>query len=148
MEIIQKGIGQTLVNRFFTGKTISDLWDFCPCKMLWEAIRMINAKILTQNEVVQVLRSTANVFVFSELLPSLYQGVDPTYKVINCSSVIAENEDSYMEKFLKDLGMFGIEPIYIVSQDFTWMIVLTTENTADGKQLCAYTEGPSKVFKK
>ena len=117
-----------LLNTFFNNRTLPELWEACHCQMLWEAIKKEDAIIISYEEVVSKISSEQMVHVFPEPLPALYMGIEPASKKVSTASLL-HNKD-----------VLRIEPLYIVSDDFSWMIVLTTENTLDGKQLCCWTE--------
>ena len=96
--------------------------------MLWEAIKKENAVIIPFEKVTRIIDTNQFVYIIPEPLPAIYMGVKPAYKKVRASSLLQEHKE-----YLK------VEPVYIISEDFSWMIVLTTENTPDGKQLCCYT---------
>lgn len=104
--------------------------------MLWEVIKSTDAKILSPQDVLQQLRQTPSVLLFPESLPSLYLGADPAYTIASTPTII-EKAWSWLNNSLgQGISAFEIEPLYVVSCDYSWMIVLTTENTRSGDQLC------------
>ena len=134
-------IGKRIVETFFSGISVIDLWKSCPCQMLWEAINKANSTIISQYDVLQQLRRFSSVYILPELLPAIYLGIEPAYKLVKCSSFPEDNESLFGNATLGEWNLLDVEPLYIVSCDFSWMIVLTTENTPSGERLCAYMEG-------
>lgn len=132
--------GRTILNRFFADDFsrhgIQNLWKACPNQMLWEAIPGTDAEVLSPQEVLQQLRQCPSVLLFPEPLPSLYLDAEPAYALVATSALI-ENAGSWRSNSLRrGISVLEIEPLYIVSCDGSWMIVLTTENTRTGDQLC------------
>lgn len=104
--------------------------------MLWEAIKNTYAKILSPQDILQQLRQTPSVLLFPEPLPSLHLGADPAYTIVS-TPIITEEAWSWLTNSLSQgISAFEIEPLYVVNCDYSWMIVLTTENTRSGDQLC------------
>lgn len=132
--------GRTILNRFFpddfSRHGIRNLWKACPNQMLWEAIQGTDAEILSPQEVLQQLRQCPSVFLFPEPLPSLYLDADPAYALVATSALIDNAEPWRSNSLCRGNSVLEIEPLYIVSCDDSWMIVLTTENTRTGDQLC------------
>lgn len=135
--------GRQILGLFFpqirSQRDIQNLWNGCPNQMLWEAIKASDAKIVTWQDILRLLRKTSFVYAFPEPLPSLYLGAEPAYSVFRTEEVLARathltgastsNEEGY--------NGFTIEPLYLICADCSWMIALTTENTPSGDQLCA-----------
>lgn len=132
--------GRTILNRFFSKDRskhgIQDLWKACPNQMLWEAIQGADAAVLSPQEVLQQLKQCPSVLLFPEPLPSLYLGADPAYAIVATSALIENAEPWCSNSLRRGNSALEIEPLYIVSCDDSWMIVLTTENTRTGDQLC------------
>ena len=126
-------IDTSIIKKFFIQDFIPEdmdkVWHFCPNKMLWEAIRAENAVIISHANVLALLMQVSEVFVFPEPLPAFYQNQEAAYTVVS----------SY--DFIKDFPEYiKTEPLYVLSNDFSWMIVFTTENTPDGEQLCVLVQ--------
>ena len=132
-------IGNTIVNRFFAGKTVSDLWEACPNKMLWEALKKRDVEFITLDDIKTLSISAQYVYVLPELLPSLYLGITPAYRMVKWTHLFPNEGRRDGHTSSREYDILEIEPLYIVSYDFSWMIVLTTENTSQGSQLCVVT---------
>ena len=131
---------RTILNRFFADDFsrhgIQNLWNTCPNQMLWEAIPGADAEVLSPPEVLQQLRQCPSVLLFPEPLPSLYLDAEPAYALVATSALIENAELWRSNSMRRGNSVLEIEPLYIVSCDYFWMIVLTTENTRTGDQLC------------
>lgn len=137
----QIGIGKTIIKNFFYDRSVSDLWKTCHCQMLWEAVPKADAKYISRHQILQQLQRSQCVFILPELLPSLYIGSEPSYKAMQISDLLNDIESWSYNPLLCRNSIFEIEPLYIVSCDFKWMIILTTENTVSGEQLCVFMHG-------
>lgn len=137
----QIDIGKTIIKNFFDDRSISDLWKTCNCQMLWEAIKKEDATFISRPEILQQLQNAKYVFILPELLPTLYIGSDPSYMAMRFSDLERVCEAWSNNPLIRGNCIFEIEPLYIVSCDFRWMIVLTTENTPSGEQLCILMHG-------
>ncbi len=138
--MVESAPGRWIISLFFPHVNsqcdIQDLWKFCPNQMLWEAIRGSDAKVLSQHDVLQQLRQAPSVLIFPEPLPSLYLGVDPAYSIVPTAAIIEKSLHWISNSTEKGNCVLEIEPLYMISTDYLWMIVLTTENTQSGDQLC------------
>lgn len=116
---------------------IQQVWDCCPNKELWELLIMRDVTILTRECALKKIKESPVVFAFPEVLPAIYLGVAPTCAVVRTSKIALDisHEDCILA--MDGYSIFGFEPLYIVDQDYSWMIVMTPENTPDGKQICA-----------
>ena len=111
--------------RDFLPQDMDKVWHFCPNRMLWETIRAEDAAIISHADVFTLVKQTSEVYVLPEPLPAFYQNQEVTYAVVS----------SY--DFINDFFEYTkTEPLYVFSNDFSWIIVFTTENTPDGEQLC------------
>lgn len=115
---------------------IQSLWSICPNQMLWEAIQSSEAQVLSQRGVLQQLQQTSSVLVFPEPLPALYIGAEPAYSVVPSAKILDHSSDWINHSTEKGKCILEIEPLYIMSTNCSWMIVLTPENTPSGSQLC------------
>ena len=124
-----KGLGMSIISEFiqrtFEPSEIEKLWNTCPNQMLWEAINADDAVFLSQGAVLATVEQVSDVYVLSEPLPAFYQGIEPTYSLVPSTSFICK-----FSEYAK------AEPLYLISNDFSWMIAMTTENTPSGEQLC------------
>ena len=123
--LIDISIIRNFVFRDFVPHDIDKLWKSCPNRMLWEAIRAENAATISRTDVTFTIKQTPEIYVLPEPLPAFYQNTKPPYTLVSSASLI-----SNFEEYAKT------EPLYLISKDFSWMIVLTTENTLSGEQLC------------
>ncbi len=135
-------VGSTLYKTFFSEYSIQDLWKTCPCQMLWEAIRKESALIISMDDVKKKLQNVKSVYILPEPLPAMYMGMEPNYRLVSCEEIL--NDDAKNGK----CHYWQIEPIYIINTDYSWMIVLTTENTPSGEQMIALVNrtGDGDVF--
>ena len=124
-------IGQIILNTFFNGRLLQELWEVCHCQMIWEAITKVDAQIISQSEVEDLLRKVDSVLVLPEPLPSMYMGIEPAFREISGKEILESGKCCDIN------DLFSIEPLYIVCLEDSWMIVLTTENTPAGDQLIA-----------
>jgi hypothetical protein len=133
--------GRQILSHFFphisSQRDIQNLWNCCPNQMLWEAISASDANLITQRDMMQLLQKTPFVYAFPEPLPALYLGAEPGYSIL-CTKEGRESS-LYPVGILDEDGYnaFSVEPLYLICEDISWMIVLTTENTPSGDQLCA-----------
>lgn len=119
-------IGKLIVEKFFPSRTIDELWSSCPNHMLWEAINVKSATILHESDALQYLKDRSAVYILPEFLPMIYWGIEENlFNILDQDSIIQ------------------MEPLYIVSRDFSWMIVITTENACSNERLCVYMESNS-----
>ena len=120
-----KELVTNLLDNFFSGTSISDLDSCCGNQMLWEAIKRKDVQIITQENIVDFLLQQKVFFILPEPLPAIIDQNSVEYVCVDL------NRDQF------DIcGLFTQEPTYIIDCDFKWMIVLTTENTQSGTQLC------------
>lgn len=123
---IDASIIKNFIMRDFLPQNIDKVWNFCPNRMLWEAIRAEDAAIISHADVRTLIKQTSEVYVLPEPLPAFYQNQEVTYAVVSSNDFV-EDFSEYVKT----------EPLYVFSNNFSWMIVFTTENTPDGEQLCA-----------
>ena len=119
---------KNVLSRFFSNASPLELWTICPNHMLWEAIKQEDAQPIELLCIPDFLKQQKVFFAFPEPLPAIYNNKLLEYVQIECSD---ENKDD-----LVTYGLFEQEPLYIVDCEFKWMVVLTTENTQTGTQLC------------
>ena len=135
-----KQIGTLIIRRFFPDQSAIQLWESCPCKMLWEALKRTEVTIINENEVPHYLQTANYVYVLPECLPAVYLGVEPAYMILSDFSLLHFDNPPYETKEDNKTDFLQIEPLYIINGDFSWMVVLTTENLPSGDRLCAYVE--------
>ena len=124
------------VRRGFEPSDIGKLWKICHCGMLWEAIRTEDAIKISQQEILLYLRQTPSVYVLPEPLPAFYLGIEPACTLIPSPTLVDTFSQWRNNTLDRGISFLEIEPLYMISYDKAWMIVLTTENTPDGEQLC------------
>ena len=122
---IDISIIRNFILRDFIPHDIEKVWKACPTRMLWEAIRAEDATIISQPDVIFTIKQTPEIFVLSEPLSAFYRNTEPDYTLLPSSEFVAD-----FAEYAKE------EPLYLLSRDFSWMIILTTENTPSGEQLC------------
>ena len=115
--------------RDFLPEDMDKVWYSCPNRMLWETIRAEDAVIVSHADALTIVKQTSEVYVLPEPLPALYLNQEVTYTLVSSFSFVDD-----FSKYAKT------EPLYVFSNDFSWMIVFTTENTPDGEQLCAFVK--------
>jgi hypothetical protein len=126
----------SFLNCGFSSSEISNLWSSCPNKYLWEALKFDKAIFIDEEFVKNKVATVSSVVLLPEPLSAIYLGVEPAHTIVRSKDIIVDQDsiaDCKGNQILTDL-----EPLYIVDENFTWMIVLTTENTPDGKQLCVF----------
>ena len=121
---IDMSIIRNFIVHDFLPHDIDKVWKSCPNRMLWEAVRTEDATILSRSDVICTATHTPEIFVLSEPLPAFYRNIEPDYTLVPSSEFI-ENFSEYAKE----------EPLYLLSKDFSWMIILTTETTPSGEQL-------------
>lgn len=131
---------EQILESFFAAQSIVELWKACHCQMLWEAIKASDATIITLDEVKLRIRCSPFVYVLPEFLPALYLGIEPAYKMIPSTCLLMRDETPQNDLVPKQIDYFAVEPLYIVSCDYSWMIVVTPENTPAGETLCAFVK--------
>ena len=75
------------------------------------------------------MKQTSEVYVLPEPLPAFYHQQEVAYAVVS-SCDFTEGFSEYVKT----------EPLYVINNNFSWMIVLTTENTPNGEQLCIFAK--------
>ena len=115
--------------RDFLPNDMDKVWTSCPNRMLWETIRAEDAVIVSHADVLTIVKQTSEVYVLPEPLPSLYLNQEVTCTLVSSFSFVDD-----FSKYVKT------EPLYVFSNDFSWMIVFTTENTQDGEQICVFVK--------
>lgn len=111
--------------RDFLPRDMDKVWHHCPNRMLWEAIRAEDAAIVSHADILTLVRQTSEVYLLPEPLPAFYQNQEVTYTLVSSRD------------FVHDFSEYAkTEPLYVFPNDFSWMIVFTTENTPTGEQLC------------
>lgn len=132
-------VGVSLIKRFvdpdFQDENFINLWKKCCNNMLWEGIG-IEGSVISEREVITYLRETKNVYVFPEPLPAFYLGCEVECKRMSTQELISSSSDWPHNYPVRGVTCFEIEPLYIINSDYSWMIVLTTENTPNGGQMC------------
>lgn len=118
-----------IINAFFNGLTPLALLESCPNRMLWEAIMQENARTIAKQDILAYLSLHDAFFVLHEPIPAIQNGFEPEFVRVESTDLLLNDTDAFWT-------LVGQEPAYLVSCDFKWMIVLTTENTAHGAQLC------------
>lgn len=124
-----------ILDNFFYGVSIFDLWRCCTNQMLWEAIKQADAQIIAQENIGAFLLQQRAFFLLPEPLPAIISLNSFEYVYID----LAKDEFDIHE-------LFKQEPMYIVDGEFKWMIVLTTENTQSGTQLCVLVHSKSNLL--
>ena len=119
----------SMVKAFFDSIHLSELLDRCPNHMLWEAIGQENALAIAKEDIASFLSMHDAFFVLPEPLPAIQNGLEPEFVRAESTDLLFNDKNSFESLVCR-------EPTYLVSCDFKWMIVLTTENTAHGAQLC------------
>ena len=109
----------------FNPHDIEKVWKSCHNRMLWEAICAKDATIISQEDALLTVKQTSEIYILSEPLPAFYWKTEPDYAFVPSSEFVA-NFTEYTKT----------EPLYLLSKDFSWMIIMTTENTPSGEQLC------------
>lgn len=122
---IDMSIIRNFIIRDFLPHDINKVWKSCPNRMLWEAVRAEDAAIISQTDVIFTIKHTPEIFVLSEPLPAFCRNTELDYTLVPSSEFVAD-----FAEYAKE------EPLYLLSKDFSWMIILTTENTPSGEQLC------------
>ena len=121
-----------ILNRFFPGESTQTLWDHCPNKMLWEAIPASDALRIDYETVAFVTQDSKSIYILNEPLPAIYSKKEPDFKHIAPSDI---------SKILPDWNStYRAYPLYIFDDVFSWMIVLTAENTSSGSELCVLVQ--------
>lgn len=115
-----------IIDNFFFGNTIEEIWNSCPNKMLWEAIDANCAVAISHADICSLLENSDSVIVFPEPLPALYLGASPAFVSFQ----------SCNDNMLKETRLWKVEPIYLASATLSWLIAMTPENTLSGSQLC------------
>lgn len=111
--------------RDFLPRDMDKVWHFCPNRMLWEAIRTEDAAIVSHADILTLVKQTSEVYLLPEPLPAFYQNQEVNYTLVSSRD------------FVDDFSEYAkTEPLYVFPNDFSWMIVFTTENTPTGEQLC------------
>ncbi len=118
-----------IINTFFNGSTPSALVELCHAGMLWEAIRREDAHDIETQDILAYLLLHEDFFVLPEILPAIQNGLEPEFIRVKSTELIHNGKDFFWD-------LVRLEPTYLVSCDFKWMIALTTENTRNGTQLC------------
>lgn len=126
-----------ICNAFFDGLTPSALAERCPNRMLWEAIKRENACNIEMHDIFSRLLQQDEFFFLPEPVPAIQNGIEPEFRKVKAAGLLLNDGDSFWDFIWK-------EPAYLVSCDFKWMIALTTENMADGRQLCVLVCGPEE----
>lgn len=122
-------IVKNILKYFFRDIAPSHLRRQCPNQMLWEGIRQPDAVTIEQNGIVNFLLQQNEFYVFPELFPAICENTSPEHVCISSETLGAMHKDEICE-------LINNEPTYVVSCDFQWMIILTSENTHNGDQLC------------
>ena len=135
-----KKIGSLIIEHFFPDQSAIQLREACPNKMLWEAIKKADATIISQKDVMQHLHTTADAYILPECLPAIDLGIEPAYMRLSDFFLQDEAPPPCRTWKIDTATLFQIEPLYIINSDFSWMIVLTTENLPSGEQLCVFVE--------
>lgn len=130
-------IVQDFIDPDFQERSIGDLWKACSCGMLWEAIRKNSCTIISRSDVLGYLQDEESVILIPEPLPAFFLGIRQTALQIS-TEILLSNRQTWLKDSYSDRTncLLNIEPLYILSASMHWMIVLTTENTASGQQLC------------
>ena len=111
--------------RDFLPRDMDKVWHHCPNRMLWEAIRAEDAAIVSHADILTLVKQASEVYLLSEPLPAFYQNQEVNYTLVSSRD------------FVHDFSEYAkTEPLYVFPNDFSWMIVFTTENTPTGEQLC------------
>ena len=118
-----------IINAIFNSLTPLALLDLCPNHMLWEAIGQEKAFTIAKEDIASFLSLHDAFFVLSEPLPAIQNGYAPEFVRVESTDLLLNDKNAFE-------ALVSREPTYLVSCDFKWMIVLTTENTAHGAQLC------------
>ena len=83
-----------------------------------------------------LVQNEAFVFIAPEPLPAMYMGIDPAFQLVNKETLLDALVNYQDSPWGSGKSILEVEPVYLFSVDFSWMIALTTENTTDGKRLC------------
>lgn len=111
--------------RDFLPRDMDKVWHHCPNRMLWEAIRAEDAAIVSHADILTLVKQASEVYLLPEPLPAFYQNQEVNYTLVSSRD------------FVHDFSEYAkTEPLYVFPNDFSWMIVFTTENTPTGEQLC------------
>ena len=126
-------IDLSLIRSFFVRDSlpqdIDKVWRDCPNRMLWEAIRAEDAAIISHEEIRDLVKQATAVCVLPEPLPAFHQNQQAAYTLVS--------SPDFLDGFSQYTKM---EPLYLFCNDFSWMVVFTTENTPNGKQLCIFVK--------
>ena len=126
----EKKIIKSIINSFFNGMSPSALLELCPNHMLWEAISRERAHLIAKEDIIPYLSQCDAFLVLQELIPAIQGGFEPEFVEVKSKDFLFSDKDAFW-------NLVSNEPTYLVSCDFSLMIVLTTENTERGDQLCA-----------
>ena len=126
-----KMILSRIINSFFNGLERSALVEQCPNGMLWEAIKRENARDIDIHGIFAHLSTQDEFYLLPEPIPAMRNGFDPVFMRVKSEGLLRNDQDPFGDFIWK-------EPTYLVSCDFKWMIAMTTENTANGDQLCVF----------
>ena len=88
-----------------------------------------NARAIAKQDILAYLSLYDAFFVLSEPIPAIQNGFEPEFVRVESTDLLFNDRDAFWT-------LVKQEPTYLVSCDFKWMIVLTTENTVHGTQLC------------
>ena len=124
---IDMSIISNFIRRNFSPSDIESLSNSCPNKMLWEAVCGDDAEMLTEEEVILLLRKVPQIYAMQEPLSAFCQNKEPEYFLASSSTFADE---------LSISRATASDPLYLISYDFSWMIVMTAENTPSGEELC------------
>lgn len=140
-------IGQKILTHFcgcdsFSAE-ISKLWERCPNKYLWESLESNHVMYINKDHAIKQIERAASFILLPEPLPALYLGAEPAHMIVRLGDIVESKPGGCcnFKHFFAD-----IEPLYVVNKDFNWMIVLTTENTPDGSQLCVLVPSRNMPF--
>ena len=125
-----------IVSTFFPGRSVKELWETCRCQMLWEAIKREDGKEIAICDLPHLVQNEAFVIIAPEPLPAMYMGIAPAFQLVNKETLLDALVNYQDSPWGSGKSILEVEPVYLFSVDFSWMIALTTENTTDGKRLC------------
>ena len=142
---VDSSIIKDFIDPDFQVESIKDIWKACPNLMLWEAIRAERSTVITRPEVLEYLQKEESVILIPEPLPAFCLGLPQTALQVSTQDLLRNGVSWVKDRYeFRTESPLNIEPLYILGKSKHWMIVLTTEGTASGQQLCALSKNQNE----